>query len=131
MAEEDTELVPLDGEDEGLGNFFGSICSQNSLGSLTASTSNSDNKMSAIRRERTRNLCLHGPGIFPVFCLQTVLGFDQSVPHGLKELAGPCGHPFILGKAIGSETCLSIMRRADSCDCSRKCVSVADSGMFD
>jgi len=26
--DEDTEFVPLEGEEEGLGSFFGSICSQ-------------------------------------------------------------------------------------------------------
>ncbi|XWS21705.1 hypothetical protein CRYUN_Cryun30bG0077400 [Craigia yunnanensis] len=54
-----TELVPLEGDEEGVGSFLGSICSQYSLGNLDAS----ERTMKA-RRVKTKHLCLQETTMF-------------------------------------------------------------------
>ncbi|QHO29872.1 hypothetical protein S83_024756 [Arachis hypogaea] len=50
-----TELVPLEGEDEGEGSFFGSIWSQYSFGNLDPCD---DDRTQNASRVNTNNLCL-------------------------------------------------------------------------
>jgi len=50
-----TELVPLEGAEEGTGSFFGSICSQWTWGNLEASDTSTRNEKIA----KKRHICLH------------------------------------------------------------------------
>jgi hypothetical protein len=61
VEEEDVvkELVPFEGAEEGEGSFFGSICSQYSLGSLDASE-----RRRKARIVKSKHLCLQEPNMF-------------------------------------------------------------------
>lgn len=52
LEEVDTVLVPLEGDDDGVGSFLGSICSQEALGCLEAC----DRTIRA-NRLNSKNLC--------------------------------------------------------------------------
>lgn len=52
------ELVPFEGDEEGEGSFFGSICSQYSFGSLDASE-----RTRKARRVKSKHLCLQEPNM--------------------------------------------------------------------
>lgn len=114
-SNEDTELVPLEGEDEGLGNFLGNIWSHNALGILAASTSSSGCTMKATRRERIRKFLLQESDMFPVSVL--IKSWELGILSEQKELAEPCGRPFYFKERPSdrSKTRLSIMRRGDNC----------------
>lgn len=50
------ELVPLDGADEGDGNFFGNICSQYGLGTLAASEETEARVRSSVKKRMNLRL---------------------------------------------------------------------------
>lgn len=61
------EFVPLEGDEEGVGSFLGSICCQQSLGNLDAS----ERTMKATR-VKSKHLCLQEPDM-----LNNTLGIDR------------------------------------------------------
>jgi hypothetical protein len=57
----DIELVPLEGDEEGEGSFFGSICSQYSFGNLDACERTM--KASSVK---SKHLCLQEPNMLNI-----------------------------------------------------------------
>ena len=53
---EETEFVPLEGDEEGEGSFFGSICSQYSLGNLDPC-----DRTTNASRVKSKHWCLQEP----------------------------------------------------------------------
>ena len=78
------ELVPLEGDEEGVGSFLGSICFQYSLGNLEPC----ERKMKAKRRVKSKHLYLQEPNIFRLL-LYSKINMDTrgELPLTLPKLA--------------------------------------------
>lgn len=110
-VEEDivTEFVPLEGDDLGVGSFFGIICSQYPLGNLDAS----ERTMKA-RRLKSKHLCLQEPDMLSTLekCSDPSFNFQRwlLITWGSKHV----------------EHCM----KAANLFCLRKDVPVADNGVL-
>lgn len=67
-----TELVPLEGDDEGVGSFLGSICFQYSLGNLEPC----ERTIEARRRVRSKHLCIQEPNMFRLVLHSMINGHE-------------------------------------------------------
>jgi len=76
-----TEFVPLEGEEEGEGSFFGNICSQYSFGNLDPSE-----RITKARRVKSKHWCLQDP--FMIVCSVTLTEkCNEPSPLALKIAA--------------------------------------------
>lgn len=107
--------MPLEGADEGVGSFLGSICSQDPLGNLDAS----DKTMKA-KRVTSNNLCF-------IEQLDMMNDYEWSITEKCAE--PPLAVSEIALDRLWQQTCWG-MYEGCQLGCLRKGATVADNGVY-